>query len=199
MATPVFLPGESHGQSYSPCGHKELDMTKLLSTHRHTYQILFLTQSCPLFWLNTFNIFSYCTTIVLDSRSNYLQVSFFPFITSITRLSRVLAAPCGVSHWGAQAPEPSGSVAVARGLSCSVACGILIPQPGMETMSTALQSEFFNHWTTRVVRVFTVLCFSVCWFKWGKSGLFHFQSEGTLFWPNYVAWTVGTLVLFSIW
>ena len=35
MATPVFLPGESHGQSYSPCGHKELDMTKLLSTHTH--------------------------------------------------------------------------------------------------------------------------------------------------------------------
>ena len=35
--TPVFLPGESHGQKsmegYSPWGHKELDMTELLSTH----------------------------------------------------------------------------------------------------------------------------------------------------------------------
>ena len=33
--TPVFLPGESHGQrslvGYSPWGHKELDMTELLS------------------------------------------------------------------------------------------------------------------------------------------------------------------------
>ena len=34
--TPVFLPGESHGQrsleGYSPWGHKELDMTEQLST-----------------------------------------------------------------------------------------------------------------------------------------------------------------------
>jgi len=31
LPTPVFLPGESHGQrnlvGYSPCGHKESDMT----------------------------------------------------------------------------------------------------------------------------------------------------------------------------
>ena len=37
--TPVFLPGESHGQrnvaGYSPWGHKELDMTERRSTHRH--------------------------------------------------------------------------------------------------------------------------------------------------------------------
>ena len=36
MATPVFLPGESHGQrslvGYSPWGYKELDMTEQLST-----------------------------------------------------------------------------------------------------------------------------------------------------------------------
>ena len=36
--TPVFLPGESHGQrrlvGYSPQGHKELDTTEQLSTHR---------------------------------------------------------------------------------------------------------------------------------------------------------------------
>ena len=35
--TPVFLPGESHGQrslaGYSPRGHKESDMTERLSTH----------------------------------------------------------------------------------------------------------------------------------------------------------------------
>ena len=40
---PVFLPGKFHGQrslaGYSPCGHKELDMTELsLSlSHTHTY------------------------------------------------------------------------------------------------------------------------------------------------------------------
>ena len=35
--TPVFLPGESHGQrslaGYSPRGHKELDMTEHTYTH----------------------------------------------------------------------------------------------------------------------------------------------------------------------
>ena len=40
--TPIFLPGEFHGQrslvGYSPCGHKELDMTERLSTHStHTW------------------------------------------------------------------------------------------------------------------------------------------------------------------
>ena len=39
QATPVFLPGESHGQrslaTYSPQGHKESDMTEQLSTHTH--------------------------------------------------------------------------------------------------------------------------------------------------------------------
>ena len=35
----VFLPGKFHGQrslaGYSPCGHKELEMTEQLSTHIH--------------------------------------------------------------------------------------------------------------------------------------------------------------------
>ena len=35
--TPVFLPGESHGQrslvGYSPWGHTDTDMTEQLSTH----------------------------------------------------------------------------------------------------------------------------------------------------------------------
>ena len=36
---PVFLPGKFHGErslvGYSPCGHKESDMTKWLSAHTH--------------------------------------------------------------------------------------------------------------------------------------------------------------------
>ena len=42
QSTPVFLPGEFHGQrrlvGYSPWGHKESDMTELLThTHTHTH------------------------------------------------------------------------------------------------------------------------------------------------------------------
>ena len=40
--TPVLLPGESHRQrslaSYSPWGHKESDMTKLVRTHTHKHE-----------------------------------------------------------------------------------------------------------------------------------------------------------------
>ena len=40
LATPVFLPGKSHGQTsltdYSPQGQKELDMTERL-THTYIY------------------------------------------------------------------------------------------------------------------------------------------------------------------
>ena len=47
QSTPVFLPGESHGQrsleSDSPWCHKESDMTKVTShTHTHTH-----THTCP--------------------------------------------------------------------------------------------------------------------------------------------------------
>ena len=43
---PVFLPGKFHGQrslaGYSPCGHKELDTTKRLSTHKPYIILVFL-------------------------------------------------------------------------------------------------------------------------------------------------------------
>ena len=39
--TPVFLPGKSYGKrnlvGYIPYGHKESEITKLLSTHTHTH------------------------------------------------------------------------------------------------------------------------------------------------------------------
>ena len=59
----------------------------------------------------------------------------------------------------AQAPEHMGSVVyivqalslrhassvvVAHGFSCSAACGILVPQPGIEPVSPALEGRFFT-------------------------------------------------------
>ena len=51
----------------------------------------------------------------------------------------IFIATCGVYCCGARAPEWMGSVVVARRLSCSVACGILVPQPGMEPSLPALE------------------------------------------------------------
>ena len=45
----------------------------------------------------------------------------------------------------------AGSVVVAHGLSCSAACGILAPQPGIEPTPAALEAQSLHHWTTREV------------------------------------------------
>ena len=73
-----------------------------------------------------------------------------------------LVVACGVfalSSCGAQAPGCMGSVvcgtrvlslrrtssvAVVRGLSCPTACRILVPRPGMEPTSPALEGGFFT-------------------------------------------------------
>ena len=43
---------------------------------------------------------------------------------------------------GAWAPEGHGSIVVARGLSCPVTCGVVVPRPGMKPMSPALEGGF---------------------------------------------------------
>ena len=46
--------------------------------------------------------------------------------------------------------------------SCSVACEIPVPQPGIEPASPALEGRFFNYWTTKEVpRWLFQLCISL--------------------------------------
>ena len=49
LLTPEFFPGESHGQSYSPWNHKELDMTEQLI---HTWLINFFQRICSILILS---------------------------------------------------------------------------------------------------------------------------------------------------
>ena len=88
--------------------------------------------------------------LVLTFRSmTYFELIFL--ILFIFWLHRVLAAahgifPCGTwaPRCGAWAPERVGSLVVARRLSCPTACGILVPWPGIEPASTALQDGFLT-------------------------------------------------------
>ena len=48
------------------------------------------------------------------------------------------------SFVAARGLQSTGSVVVARGLSCSAACGILVPRPGIEPVSPALQGRFLT-------------------------------------------------------
>ena len=47
-----------------------------------------------------------------------------------------------------------GSVVAAHGLSCPMACGILVPQPGIKPMSPALEGRFL---TTELPRKYQLL------------------------------------------
>ena len=49
-----------------------------------------------------------------------------------------------LSSCGARDPEHEGSVVVAYGLSCLAACGILVPRPGIEPASPALEGGFLT-------------------------------------------------------
>ena len=49
-----------------------------------------------------------------------------------------------LSCCGTQVPEHTGSVVAVHGLSCPAACGILVPQPGIEPASPALQDKFLS-------------------------------------------------------
>jgi len=52
--TPIFLPGESHGQrilvGYSPWSHKELDTTEWLSSISQNYCFSYSIRNCQLIW-----------------------------------------------------------------------------------------------------------------------------------------------------
>ena len=49
-----------------------------------------------------------------------------------------------LSRCGLQAPEHSGPVVAAHGLSCSEACGILVPLPGIKPTSPGFQDSFLT-------------------------------------------------------
>ena len=55
-----------------------------------------------------------------------------------------VVAACGLSSCGVCALERAGSVVVVHGLSCPAACGILVPQPGIEPTSPALEDGFLT-------------------------------------------------------
>ena len=60
-----------------------------------------------------------------------------------------------LSSCGVRALERVGSVVVACGLSCPVACGILVPRPGIEPTSSALGGGFLTTGPTGKSQYFT--------------------------------------------
>ena len=79
---------------------------------------------------------SFCTKLV-DTYLCNGTISSFKFYLFI--YLAMLDLSCSI-----QAPESTGSVAMALGLSCPEACGISGHQPGIEPMSPAPQGRFLT-------------------------------------------------------
>ena len=63
----------------------------------------------------------------------------------------------GLSCCGAWALDSMDSVVVVLGLSFPMACGILVPQPGIKPTTPALEGGFLSHWTTSEVQTLRFL------------------------------------------
>ena len=74
-------------------------------------------------------------------------VQVFLSLVVVRRLQGTWALACVGSvvggRWALSLRHVS-SVVVAQGLSCPAACGILVPPPGMEPVSPALEGGFFT-------------------------------------------------------
>ena len=103
------------------------------------------------------------------------DLSLWRAVSSLQCLGFSLVAALGLlSSCGAQAPERvssvvcstwalslkhASSIVVVRSLSCPVACGILVPRPGIEPASLPLEGRFF---TTGPTGKSPLLLFLVC-------------------------------------
>ena len=74
----------------------------------------------------------------------YLFISLFGCVKSYLRHGGSSAVVHRLSSCGVWAPEDSGSVVEEHKLNCLAAPGILVPQPGTEPMSSALQGGFLT-------------------------------------------------------
>ena len=116
------------------------------------------------FYLFIFFIFLAASGLSCGSRDLLLQ----RMGSSLQHAGFSLVEACrfSLSSCGARVPEQVGfvvcamralllrrvsSVVVACGLSCPVACGILVPLPGIEPASPALGRWILNHCATREV------------------------------------------------
>ena len=104
--TPVFLPGEFHGQrslaGYSPWGHKESDTTEHLT---HTYVVftsfmccflidLFMVMQCPLSLVTVFvlkHIFNFLISTCMENLFSFLHFQFECVFRSELSLCAVLS------------------------------------------------------------------------------------------------------------
>ena len=99
---------------------------------------------------------------LLSRQGNTFNISFaFIYLSGCVRLRHMGALLCyGGYFFVAHRPSSCGTwtlVAVAHGLSCTKACGSLVPHTGIEPAFLALQGRFLTPRTTRKVLLYFLL------------------------------------------
>ena len=84
-------------------------------------------------------------------KSHGLWIFFYVLFFFLIWLPRVLVVAYRIFLLWRGASELTGSVVALPRFSCSEACGILVPQSGIESRTLALEAQSPNHWTTREV------------------------------------------------
>ena len=116
-------PGGSEGESVP-----RFSLTNLPCVQWHNFDL------CP-----TWHDLLPCVSIGLQAPL------LFSFFFNLYLIASGLSVACRLlSSCSVRAPEPSGLVAAARRLSCPVACGILVPWPGIKPVSPALEGRFLT-------------------------------------------------------
>lgn len=107
---------------------------------------LFASSVLPPFLLPLHSLFQHKLNLL------FLKYLFIPLFVSGLSCGQVGFSPHRLSVWhvdslsrcGPQAPEHSGPVVAAHGLSCSEAYGILVPLPGNKPTSPGFQDSFLT-------------------------------------------------------
>ena len=158
MATTlVFFPGKSHGRrsGYSPRGRKESDLIERL--HFLSFFLLICLECCTrspggghgnllhYFCLENphgqGSLMGYGPECCKESDTTEWLSTAHLSIKLLKNYLFIWLNQIFLASWGLSL-QCMDSLVVAHGLSCSVACGILVPGPGVEPASPALQDGF---------------------------------------------------------
>ena len=97
------------------------------------------------------------------------------------RAGSVVAAR-GLSSCGTWTPEHAGSVVAVHRLSCPTACGILVPRPGIEHASPALEGGFFTTGSPGKSLIFSLYLINCCFcVEWGWGAVLKKRNYRALF------------------
>ena len=117
-----------------------MELCLMLHLYMCLYQLLYLT-----LFLNSWFFF---LVVIL---AFFFKIFIYLATSGLSCSMQDLLVSWGISHCGTR-----NSLVLTGGLSSPAVCGVLVPRPGMEPMSPALDGRFLT-WTTKEVPILVFL------------------------------------------